>query len=78
MLILALLLLKLVMALPLFVLHVVVAEDVPMGYQHEVLVKDELLIGLVQIPVLLVSQVSYLPIIHVGSHHGVIKRSTLL
>ena len=75
MLFLALLILKLVMALPLLVLHVVVAENVAVRHQHEILVENVLLIRLVQIPILLVPQVSNLSYIHVG-HHGIIKRGS--
>ena len=58
-------LLKLVMALPLFLIHVVVGEDVAVGDHHEVLVQDEFLVGLVQLPVLLVHHVHYLGVVQI-------------
>ena len=70
--------LKHVMRDELLLVHIVVGKDVAVNNEHEVLVKEELMIWLMHIPVLHALQIGYHLLAHVSCHQGVIESSSLL
>ena len=68
-----LVLFELVMALPFLFIHVVVGQNVAVGDHHEVLVQDEFLVWLVQLPVLLVHHIHYLLVVQGLRYHDIIE-----